>query len=60
MGPESGSAEKACQSQLGGVITSGGGFSQRVPLPAYQRDVVEGFLSLHPTEKPGRGYPDIR
>jgi hypothetical protein len=61
MGPESGDTEKACQSQLGGGITSGGGISRRVSLPAYQRDVVEKFLADHSAIRwPGRGYPDIR
>jgi tripeptidyl-peptidase-1 len=66
-GPEAGHTEIACQSQKGGVITTGGGFSTYFPAPSWQQDVVEGyFTSLHPEQTPrpgynplGRGFPDV-
>jgi tripeptidyl-peptidase-1 len=67
MGPESGDAEKACQSQEGGVITTGGGFSTFYATPDWQQAAVDGYFNgLSPDERPtsgynrnGRGYPDI-
>ena len=37
--------EVTCQSQKGGVITSGGGFSTFFPQPKWQKNVVKEFLS---------------
>ena len=67
MGPESGSAEIACQSQLGGVITSGGGFSSIMDRPSWQNATVDNYFhnlssSQEPTSgyaRQGRGYPDL-
>jgi hypothetical protein len=44
MGPESGGEEVACQSQLGGVITTGGGFSTYYAAPDWQTDAVAGYF----------------
>eukprot|EP01041_Mallomonas_annulata_P010135 gene10135-21134_t len=47
MGVESDSTEVACQADLGGVITTGGGFSTLVAAPVFQSKFVEEyFLSL--------------
>ena len=73
MGPESGTAEIACQSNAcyisgsnsGGVITSGGGFSTYFAQPSWQTDAVSyyfGNLTSAPESgynRNGRGYPDI-
>jgi tripeptidyl-peptidase I len=67
MGPESGGEEIACQSQLGGVITTGGGFSTFFPTPSWQADAVSDYFSrLTSSEYPssgynekGRAYPDV-
>ena len=67
MGPESGNPEVACQSQLGGVITSGGGFSTYYPPPSWQVDAKhQYFASLPADRRPtsgynrnGRAYPDV-
>jgi tripeptidyl-peptidase-1 len=81
MGPENGGSEVACevsrslqyrlllsvsQSDLGGTITTGGGFSAYFAQPSYQSQAVKAYLSS-PTGKAaaagynpqGRGYPDI-
>jgi tripeptidyl-peptidase I len=62
-GPEFGYEEIASQSQEGGVITSGGGFSMYFSRPSWQSTVVEDYLkntSFSPGYNPnGRGYPDI-
>lgn len=65
-GPEEGSAEIACQSNKGGGITSGGGFSTIFDRPSYQSSAVESYLSNGPSLPPksdfastGRGYPDV-
>ncbi|KAJ1424378.1 peptidase S8/S53 domain-containing protein [Ochromonadaceae sp. CCMP2298] len=66
-GPESGTAEIACTSDAGGVITTGGGFSTLFDAPTYQKAAVAGyFAGLGSKETPvsgyvatGRGYPDI-
>ncbi|KDO31807.1 hypothetical protein SPRG_03727 [Saprolegnia parasitica CBS 223.65] len=58
--------EVVCSGALHGGITSGGGFSNVYPTPAYQKPAVAAYLSSHacPT-KPGffnpqgRAYPDI-
>jgi hypothetical protein len=67
MGPENGDPEIACQSQLGGVITTGGGFSTYNPTPSWQVDAVNAYFdaltaSNTPTSgynRNGRGYPDV-
>ena len=66
-GPESGDPEIACQSQLGGIITSGGGFSTFYAAQDWQTSAVSTYfagLSSADTPTPGynvmgRGYPDI-
>ncbi len=67
-GPESGTAEVACQSTLGSSITTGGGFSHTYTLPSWQAAAVSGYFArvsgtsqapqagYNPTM---RGYPDI-
>ena len=61
----SGRGEVACSAALGGIITSGGGFSNVYPRPTWQEDAVATYLSgrtappasfFNPT---GRGYPDV-
>ena len=42
MGIESGVAETVCMSDKGGIITSGGGFSNYYPTPAWQAAQVRG------------------
>ena len=67
MGGESGNADIACQSQLGAVITTGGGFSTYYPTPDWQKSAVDAyFAGLTSGQTPtsgynrnGRGYPDI-
>jgi subtilase family serine protease len=67
MGPENGDPEIACQSQLGGVITTGGGFSTFSRTPNWQKDAVNAYFdaltsSNTPTagyNRHGRGYPDV-
>jgi hypothetical protein len=66
-GPESDSAEVACSSATGGVITTGGGFSTVFPQPSYQTTAVQAYLAnpnvnLPPTNlfaSTGRAYPDV-
>eukprot|EP00600_Ochromonadales_sp_CCMP1393_P002009 CAMPEP_0174989614 /NCGR_PEP_ID=MMETSP0004_2-20121128/20831_1 /TAXON_ID=420556 /ORGANISM="Ochromonas sp., Strain CCMP1393" /LENGTH=658 /DNA_ID=CAMNT_0016243065 /DNA_START=318 /DNA_END=2294 /DNA_ORIENTATION=+ len=67
MGPEKGNPEITCQSQEGGVITSGGGFSGFFAQPSWQSDLVSAYFSgLTTAQQPtsgynvqGRAYPDI-
>eukprot|EP01038_Epipyxis_sp_PR26KG_P008124 gene8124-11002_t len=65
MGPEVGTEEIVCQSQLGGVITSGGGFSTYFKQPSWQTDAVNYYFSTLTTAPAagynalGRAYPDI-
>lgn len=67
MGPEDGDDEIACQSQKGGVITSGGGFSTYYATPSWQENTLNAYFdSLNDDDEPssgynrnGRGYPDI-
>ena len=55
------------QSQLGGVITTGGGFSTYYPQPSWQTNAVNAyFAGLPSSDTPaagynrlGRGIPDI-
>jgi len=65
-GPESGQPEVACQSDNGGIITTGGGFSTTFTQPTYQTTEVNKFLSNSTACPPknlfvstGRGYPDV-
>lgn len=67
-GPESGDDEVACQSQIGGVITSGGGFSNTYPIPDWQKAAVSSYFDHAYTANKlpvsgyaltGRGYPDL-
>lgn len=65
-GPEDGSAEVACQSDKGAVITTGGGFSSHFAQPSYQADAVKAYLASGvklPSSFSGsytnRGYPDV-
>lgn len=60
--------EIVCSSEIGGGITTGGGFSNVYPMPNYQKKAVEAYLTNHPTRLPqskgfynrnGRAYPDI-
>lgn len=61
----SGKAEKGCSAGTGGVITSGGGFSNLNAQPAYQREAVEAYFQIEDVVLPphgfynrsGRGYP---
>jgi tripeptidyl-peptidase-1 len=51
------------QSQLGGVITSGGGFSAYYPRPLWQNASVSKYLAHMKASagynSQGRGYPDL-
>jgi tripeptidyl-peptidase-1 len=63
-GPEAGSAEIACSSRTGGLITTGGGFSEYFDVPDWQQKDVSTYLknieSKIPSGYPkGRGSPDI-
>lgn len=65
-GPEHGDAEVACQSDLGGAITSGGGFSTLVAQPDWQTDAVDQYFDgLKSDQTPmdgfgsGRAIPDV-
>lgn len=44
-----------CQSDKGGIITSGGGFSAVYPTPAWQRDHVQRYLQATGTGASGTG-----
>jgi tripeptidyl-peptidase I len=70
MGPETGDPEIACQAQLGGVITTGGGFSTLYAAPSWQQGVISTYFSTMasgPSSQvpaagyiaSGRGYPDV-
>lgn len=67
-GPESGDTEIACQSQLGGIITTGGGFSMYYAAPSWQKAAIAKYfatltsqsITLSSGYNPnGRGYPDV-
>jgi tripeptidyl-peptidase-1 len=62
-GPESGRAEVVCSSITGGVITSGGGFSNVWARPAYQNAQVSAYLQRNQPvagfQPQGRAYPDV-
>lgn len=58
--------EVVCSGQTGGMVTTGGGFSNVYPTPAYQQSAVARYLQTRriPTasgyfNKSGRAYPDI-
>lgn len=68
--PQPGEGEQSCQSQLGGVITSGGGFSAYYRRPAWQDQAVQSYFTrvnsagskIQPApgfNPNGRGYPDV-
>jgi tripeptidyl-peptidase-1 len=68
MGLNYGEEEIACQSQEGGVITTGGGFSTYYTQPAWQTNAVEeyfgnlssqGYEPVSGYNAMGRGYPDV-
>ncbi|KAJ1435895.1 peptidase S8/S53 domain-containing protein [Ochromonadaceae sp. CCMP2298] len=67
MGPQAGTPEIACQSQLGGVITTGGGFSTYFAQPSWQTSLVSAYFANLPSSKipttgyniKGRAYPDV-
>lgn len=44
-----------CQSDKGGIITSGGGFSTVYPAPDWQRDQVQRYLQNIGTGESGKG-----
>jgi subtilase family serine protease len=61
-------SETGCSAATGGVITSGGGFSNVFARPAYQRAAVDAYLRAPNVKLPqgknfynplGRGYPDL-
>eukprot|EP00475_Leptophrys_vorax_P001461 TRINITY_DN107_c0_g1_i1.p1 TRINITY_DN107_c0_g1~~TRINITY_DN107_c0_g1_i1.p1 ORF type:complete len:551 (-),score=151.65 TRINITY_DN107_c0_g1_i1:92-1744(-) len=64
-GPESGNEEIVCSSATGGVITSGGGFSDVFSQPSYQSSQVADYfnnVASYPVSgynSNGRGYPDV-
>ena len=65
-GPEFGKAEYASSSLTGGVITSGGGFSEFFSVPDYQKKYTAAYLKTPPGKQAkkgytagGRGYPDV-
>jgi len=65
-GPESGREEVVCQGNTGGVITSGGGFSDFYPRPWFQDSAVMSYLNSSASTNVasgfsggGRGFPDI-
>ena len=64
-GPEFGLPEQACTTGSYSSITTGGGFSNHYPTPAYQKQAVAQYLasaSLPPAalfNASGRGFPDV-
>jgi tripeptidyl-peptidase-1 len=56
MGLNTGGAEIACQSQLGAVITTGGGFSTYYPTPSWQAKATASYFSGLKNPKPLPGY----
>ena len=64
--PSQAETEIACQSQQGGVITTGGGFSTYYPQPSWQKAAVAAYFAQYPQSgisagfnAQGRGYPDV-
>ena len=47
MGPGSGTAGIACQSDVGGVITTRGGFSNAYARPSWQTSAVDNYSALY-------------
>ena len=64
-GIESNATEVVCQTNTGGGITSGGGFSDYFPQPTWQSAAVSNYFSSLATapypgyNRGGRGYPDL-
>jgi len=63
-GIETGGPENACSSSTGGLITTGGGFSDYYPQPKWQASAVTGYFAAGKKAAPGynktgRGYPDV-
>ena len=64
-GPEEGQPEIPCQADLGGVITTGGGFSTYFAQPSWQSTYVTNYFATVTTQPAGgynvegRGYPDV-
>lgn len=69
MGPEIGNPEVVCQSDKGGQITSGGGFSTYFASPSWQSAAVSRYFSAVNSSSAtnpkagynpqGRGFPDV-
>jgi len=65
MGVESGTPEVACQSDKGGVITSGGGFSRLFAAFPQQKAAISQYLKrvspkpVYGYNSGGRGFPDL-
>eukprot|EP01042_Synura_sphagnicola_P007113 gene7113-biopygen7482 len=65
MGPETSSSEIVCQADLGGGITSGGGFSVLFPAFTQQQTAIKQYFQTVSTKlypgynTTGRGYPDV-
>ena len=55
-GPESNNPEVACQSNTGGVITTGGGFSSFYPTPSWQQAAVTQYLNSSVGKSAASGY----
>lgn len=73
-GPENYQNEIACQSNTGGGITTGGGFSNLMSAPSFQTKAMKGYINTASTgttstgtstapvsgyNAAGRGFPDI-
>ena len=62
-----GTGETVCSSAIGGVITSGGGFSNVSPRQPWQEEAVQTYLDIKGNPLPpsgyfnasGRAYPDV-
>ena len=66
----SGSPEIVCSTATGSVITSGGGFSNQLSAPSFQKSAIAGYLKQYTPGQPTdaqaatyntahRGYPDV-
>ncbi len=62
-GPTCDAPETACASPTGGLITTGGGFSDYFAAPSYQKKAISSYFSNNTAvsgySTTGRGYPDI-
>jgi tripeptidyl-peptidase-1 len=71
-GPEMNAKEIACSSSTSGTITSGGGFSNLYPMPAFQKSAISNYISTYGSvsttnlvapypgyNSSGRGFPDV-